>query len=121
MKKLIAIILVLFFTFGTCGLTRGDDFVDSLTPSQVTALQLDIDIFGMCVSEEAYPLVAKGHSTEYAVKQSFMECSDDGESVITRLDEYGADPELTIAFFKILFGQMVGMIDTLRNEAAEKP
>ena len=121
MKKFVTILLILCFVFGTVNIGHSEtNFVDLLTPEQHKSLQLDVDVFGMCVSEETYPYVIKNYTTEYAVGQAFEKCVHEGRSIVTRMKEYGADDELTLSFLKQLFEQMVGFIDTARNTLAEQ-
>ena len=119
MKKCVTISLIICFVVIPC-VSHSVDFSELLTEPQRTALQLDVDVFGMCVSEESYPYVIKNYSTEYAVRESFEKCHDEGRSVVHRMDGYGAEPALINTFLKKLFGQMVGFIDNARNSLAEK-
>lgn len=112
MKKfLLAGMMLLVFCFSASA--------ENFTPQQAERVQLELDIFSMCIVEEVYPYVQFGFTTERAVAESMEECKTEGINLIHTLLNSGATEKEASAIMKELMRQAIVAIDEARNAAAQ--
>jgi hypothetical protein len=93
----------------------------ALTEAQQNALQLEIDIFGMCVIDELSPFIKYGFTTELLVSNGFRACQQEADNLMNKMDEVKLTEGEKGAVAEGLFFNMIELVDAARNlEAMER-
>lgn len=89
-----------------------------MTDKQHRDLQLDIDIFTMCLVGEVPYWASFGFTSEFIVSRAFEGCEQEGQNLVDTMKRIELNQKEQQTVVRALFGTMVQAVDKVKNKKA---